>query len=214
MDRDALVTRTRRLADVNFADLWSDVEVESIVNEAYLGLCAAAPWSFMAAEGTIAATVGTADYSLPAAVGVASDLWIAAPTRRRLRERPVEQFAWSSTDRAAQAEPWGWGMVDHDTVRLFPTPDTSYTVQVRGWKLPAELSTGTAEPTFEDAHHVAVAYEAARLILEAEGDDSGRAQQYLATVAWHLSRMAERYLPDGDEPVAWPPQMGAPAEEG
>ncbi len=204
MDRDALVTRTRRLADVNFTDLWSATEVADVVNDAYLTIAGSAPWSFLMAEDTIATVDGTSDYSLPAVVETATALWIDDTTGRLLRRRAVEQFAWASDARSADAEPWGWGMVDDDTVRLFPTPDAVYTVNVRGWKLPAVLG-ASDEPVWASAHHVAVAYEAARMILETEGDDSGRAERHLSTLQWHLGRMAARYLPDGTEPIVWPP---------
>lgn len=207
MDLVALRSRVRSLANVLIEEVLPEADLDLYINEAYQGLCVSAPWSFRYAEETLATVAGQELYALPGSLVEVS--WVSSPDdgpRRLLRRRRADQLERFPDHRADQAVPWGWANAGDGQLRLFPAPDAVYSLTVAGWTVPAALSAGTDEPVFADEFHPVVAYEAARQVLQREAADDSRAERFLAQVGWWVSRMATRYLPDG-ESVAWPPEL-------
>lgn len=202
MNRADLRARLRTLSGVLMDTLMSDGEADAFLNAAYLSLCGVAEWAFLYVEEDATASAGT--NPLPGGIGRVQDVLLAdGGDRRLLQRRSTHELARYPAHRDDGA-PWAWAAVGDDGFRLFPGPQESTPVEVRGWIDPTPLEDDTAEPEFSPQFHDVVAYEAAALVLESEGDDSGRSERYRGEVQGYLDRMARRYLPDGGQ-VAYPP---------
>lgn len=196
MDLNAIRARVRKLTGVRMEQLLSPSELDQIINEAYLHVCALGDWSFLYADGTVDTASGTKTYQLPSAVEAVRSVAITSSgDEKRLWRRTLEDF-----DRYPQWEaevtsgvPWAWAVRTDTSFDVFPTPDGAYTLTVRGWADVSPLSADTDEPLFDDEFHPVVSLDAAARVLAEEGDDSGRDSRYRREVLSYLLRMGRKY---------------------
>lgn len=200
MNLEQLGTRVRSLTGVLMPTILSDTDLHGYVNEGYHGVVGAANWRFLYHEGDIATTGGTAVYNLPSGVDRAET--VAVPSGGKLRRRSLDELDREPSHRR-DGTTWAWAPQADGKIELFPTPTAANTYRVRGWTSVSDLAAGQS-PVFASEFHTAVAYEAAAIVLEREGDDSGRSGEFREEVARVLARMGLRYLPDGGE-IAYPP---------
>lgn len=203
MDLTAIRSRVRKLSGVLMVELLSATDLDLIINEAYLHICSLADWSFLYADGSITTTAGTATYPHPSPVSTPQAVAISSPASARalLRQRVIEDFDRypESEAQATGGYPWAWAVRDHDSITVYPTPSVACTLLVRGWKAVEPLTTVTQQPVFEAEFHPVVTLDAAARVLNEEGDDSGRSEQYREEAVAFLRRMGQRYsLPDPD----------------
>lgn len=204
MDRSELRSRLRELSGHHMVELLTDAEANLFLQEAHQSLLALAPWSFLQDEANATVAAGATEATVPAGVQEVREVFLTGANRRRLRRRTIEQLDAQPTFRATGI-PWGWAPAEDGTIRVFPAPTTQLSVTIVGWPdSPPTLGTDGSQPPYDARYHEVVAYEAARNLLVREGDDSGRAQRYEHMVAWIVSTMARRYLPDGEQPI-YPP---------
>lgn len=200
MNLEQLRARVRSLTGVLMPTLVSDTDMDGYVNEGYQGILGAANWRFLYGEGDLVTVASQAVYDLPTAVDRAET--VAVPTGGKLRRRALDELDREPAHRRSGTT-WAWAPQADGKVELFPVPAAIETYKVRGWTSLPDLTAGQS-PVFASEYHTAVAYEAAAIVLEREGDDSGRSEQYREEVARVLARMGLRYLPDGGE-IAYPP---------
>lgn len=199
MDKAALRARVRALTGVQMVELLSNAEIDDWVNEAYREVASLAPWSFLYEDGTVSTAAGTASYALPGTIKVAETVAIPSGANRRLlRRRQLGELDRMPDHMAGQAVPWAWAAQADGQFEVFPPPDAAYTLKVRGRNRVAELVAETDAPVFDAEFHPAVAYVASVFVFDREGDDSGRADEYLRVAASYVTRMAHRYLDSPD----------------
>lgn len=204
MDLAAIRARVRKLTGVRMEELLSTADLDAIINESYLHICSLGDWSFLYADADIATVGGQATYALPAGVAVPLSVAVAAPAANRglLRRRAIEDFdrypTWEAD--AAGGVPWGWAIRDHQNIAVYPTPGaTIVTLRLRGWKKVAPLAAITDTPVFDAEFHPVLTLDTAARVLNEEGDDSGRSEQYRREATTFLLRMGQRYsLPEPD----------------
>lgn len=83
---------------------------------------------------------------------------------------------------------WGYDATDTEqqTIALYPTPDNTDTIRVMGVAAPAALPLTSTVPNLPHWVHRAIAYEAAAMVLEAQGEQRADAlsQAYRILASW------------------------------
>lgn len=100
---------------------------------------------------------------------------------------------------ASSGEPRYYAL-DALTLRLYPTPDAVYNLELRYWRLPAQLVVGTDEPSLPDRWHKLLWFYAVGECYAGE-DDAQTAQTWMQrfeTTLAHLS--ADVKYPNTDAP--------------
>lgn len=189
MNLEALRSRVRKLSGVQMTTLLSNADLDTIINEAYDTIMDLEDWSFLETTYSFATVAGTATHDLQTPLRHIDTIELDDGTV--LQPRTAESLDREDPD-PEQGEPKFYVHRDHDTIELWPTPDDAYTLHVRGWKTWDALAVGLS-PTFDEVYHPAVAYLAAVAVLEEEGDDSGRSDDYRGKAVDLVSRMRHRY---------------------
>lgn len=198
MTFEELRDRVRELAGVRMPELWSDEQIERVVNEAYLRILSLADWLFLYSTETATLTgsssAAAGEVPVPQGMAAVRSVALSSPQRWELRLRQLEDLD-RQPEWQAKGLPYLWAPADDETVEVWPTPDEgeSCELRLRCWKTAAPLDTGES-PVFAEAFHPAVAFEAAARVLVEEGDDSGRSYQFRDEVAGYLLRMGQRYI--------------------
>jgi hypothetical protein len=186
-----LVDRTRSLSGIRLQSIRSDEQIEELINEAYEEVLGTHPWPFLRGSVTVAVESGQQDVELPELFRYLSGV-IAGDLR-------LKQTTLDELDRLGpeDGEPQFYARLDDRTLRLYPAPQESVVLTVRG-QLSFENLLGARQPLFAEQFHPVLAYRAANRLLAEEGDDSGRSDNYRADAAGYLKRMEEYYLGTGD----------------
>lgn len=182
--------------------LWSNGDIDAAIQQAYLDILESEDWTFLNAEETIATVIGTAEYALPTLKTVQGVAVLTGGKRGDLRSRSLASMDERHfEDYASNGFPQEYTFNDDRSgIIVHPTPDAVYTLNVRGRALVPSLSGNDANvPIFDAEFHHVISLAAAIDVLEQEGDDSERSQNYLARADTILGRMFDRYQLDHDE---------------
>ena len=185
-----MTARVRRLTGIRLEEIASDDDILALLNEAYLELCGVQEWPFLR-EQAEEQPVGD-EVELPWPVQkFTSVLWSDADGTRRLSQVTIEEVERLELD---PGRPRAYAVKDVDTLVLSPAPEGAGTVQFRGVRQASPMANGNDSPLFNEEFHVGLCYAAAARMLAEEGDDSGRAEQYVGEAQGVLSRMVQRYV--------------------
>lgn len=152
---------------------------------------------------------GTSMYSLPA------DFARVRSLRRTDLGRELMSVGLRTIDRSVitSGTPYAYAM-DGANVHLYPTPDQVYPLELRYWKMPAQLVNDTDVPTLPADYHSMLIYWAVSEAYAAE-DDSQTAQYWQAKYDRDLAEFsADMKFPNDDAPSQladmWtgPPSLG------
>lgn len=204
MNLGSLRERVRNLSGIQVVELASDSRVEELINEAYLELCSLHQWPFLYVSEDEPVDAGEGEVDLPYPIRkLTSVVWADGDRQRRLGQVTFEELERLELDAGT---PGSYAMVTEDRLLLAPEPETAGTVLLRGLRKPARLQSDSDSPLFDAEFHTGIAYAAASRLLAEEGDDSGRAQAYIAEAGGVLERMHSRYMRAHDTAVF---QMGS-----
>jgi hypothetical protein len=186
-----LRTLTRKLSGVRMSTVWSDTDLDRVLEEVHREVCAASDWPFLYTEQTVTLTSGDARVTLPTPLrtfqSVVDD---GSPHRPRLRQLTLQELE-VVPDRGQTGRPEVFAVVGDDKIEVWPRPNAAYPLAVTGFRVPASLA--LAGPAFANEFHPVLPYAAAAKLLMYEGDSSGRSEQYREEVVGYLSRMAAKH---------------------
>lgn len=181
---------------------------DSYVNEGihYLETMAPDGWPWMRQQVTMTTTVAAYTFTQLATLttdSVAVSKILSVKVLNGSYWQPLEYRTIDEADQlypiADQAGPPEAYTVDANTVTLYPTPDTSYTTQMRVVTVEPELSAGSSTPILPTVFHGAIV-DAAALVAYGELQDDKRMELYEGKVA----RWVDRFRRYGNQAEASP----------
>ena len=197
MNLSDLVARTRSLSGIRLESLRSDEQIEQVINESYQEILGLYPWPFLKGSATVSMAAEATTFTVPTTfrwmTGVVLDM---GGTTFRLKQTTVDQI--DEWDAEEVGEPNYYARLTDRSVRVWPAPEASATVTVRGQLEFDALTNPSDTPEFAEQFHPVVAYRAAVRLLQEEGDDSGRSEAYQFDAASYLGRMEKFYMGSGD----------------
>lgn len=127
------------------------------INQGQVYVCAQTDFREMERYEDVAVSAGTAEYTLPTDF---QRVYTVTIIEADGSATPLDQQSVSDLDRkdADTGKPAAYTLT-RDKLRLWPTPDTAYTVRVRYFKVPTTLTAGPDEPEIPSAYqHLLVTY--------------------------------------------------------
>jgi hypothetical protein len=192
VDQSTLVSRVATRLNIDSNDpLYASLD--EFVNEAIHHLETSNPDGYQWMRATVTTTVTTASYTF-------SQINADATIAKVLSVRVLDSSAWlplnfcgpdeiqqlyPSNDRTGTPEAY---YVEGSTVYLYPTPDTSYTVQIRVLNTEPDLGGASSTPSIPVVFHTAIIDCALLFAYQSLADDRRVALQE-QRVATHVQRM-------------------------
>lgn len=174
MNKEQLRTRTRQLAGAELDGLRSDEEVDLLIEEAYGQVGALTAWKWRESAGTVDTVIDQAEYTLPTEVDEPQGFFISdAPGHTipvALHEVPLRDLL-TRIDQSDTKLPRYYARTGSRGFRVGPSPDAVYTIQVYGLTPLDGLDTDASEPEWDSRFHPTIAYLAASVFLDEEGQD-------------------------------------------
>lgn len=197
MNLSAIRDRARALSGIRLETLRSDEQVDAVINEAYFEVIGLAQWPFLRASQNVSLSSGTDEFSTPTAFSevVSATYSDAVGNTIRLSPTTVDEI-----DRLGpeDGEPVYYARVNESDFVLWPTPNRSITLSLRGKQSVSSLSLDSDQPVFDEQFHPILAYRAASRLLAEESDESGRADFYQSEANGFFLRMQQFYTRASD----------------
>jgi hypothetical protein len=193
----ALRDRARALSGIRLQSLRSDEEVDVVINEAYQEVITLAQWPFLRISSQTNLTSGVDSFETPTGFSEVTGLSYTTDSGDafRLQATTVDEIDRLDED---AGEPALYAKVTDKEFVVWPTPDSSLTLTIRGKQSVPNLSGDSDVPVFDEQFHPVLAYRAASRMLAEEGDDSGRADLYQNEANIFYARMQQFYLRNAD----------------
>lgn len=185
MNLAALRDQVRELTNFRMTSLVSDARIDAAVNEAYMQVAAAEPWSWLVSSSTATVSPSVPTMTLASCRQVLS-VTLNDGTRTLLLDRSSR----TSPDwlMPAGTVPQLYAFVHPNQLLIQPVPDKAYTCTVQFIARVASLGAADS-PVFNSEYHLMLAYAAAASLLVQEVDETSRAQAYAAIYVDFLDRM-------------------------
>jgi hypothetical protein len=197
MNLSALRDRARALSGIRLQTLRSDEQIDAVINEAYHELIGLAQWPFLRSTAQISLPAGSDSFESPVGFSEVTGISFSANSGEsvRLQSTTVDEL-----DRLADesGEPFIYARVDDRNFVVWPSPNTSVALTIRGKSTVPSLSSDGDSPVFDEQFHPILSYRAAARMLAEEGDDSGRTEFYQSEANVFFTRMQQFYLRSGD----------------
>lgn len=192
MNLTTMRARVRRLTGIQMTSLLADADIDTVINEVYREVLAIDTWPFLHVDVAATALAGNPSVTVPSPVRTVTSVRVDG--KNRLQQTTIDHLDVLADEDTSTGEPELYAFVNATTLKVWPTPDVNYSLQVRGYKDEAAL-TANDEPVFDSVFHVLLPYEASVRILQEQGDDeSGRVPAYREQVATMLQSMSTMYL--------------------
>ena len=201
MDISTMRSYVRSVVDIDSSDI-SDDTLNRFFGEGYDKLVYSEKrWPFFEAATTFDTVASQKDYPL-ATVGASVTNGLREVAALRTDEHVISFVGRDDGDIVyplnvvSSGAPWWWSFWA-DSVRLYPTPSSVQTINVRGYKNAAAFGASVSDPTepsdFPEPFHILIAtYGIARAYEQQE--DPGMAAQYFGIYATEVENLAERYV--------------------
>lgn len=139
--------------------------ITAYINDGYLNIVRRVNYYVDEATSDYSTVAGTAMYSLPA------DFARVRSVRRTDISREMTAVGLRTIDRSISTSgaPVFYAL-DGANVHLYPTPDQVYPIELRYWKMPAQLVNDTDVPTIPADYHNLLVYAAVADAYRAEDD--------------------------------------------
>lgn len=192
-DFTELSERAARAARFDPTDATDLTRANEAVNQAYLAACTrdGIQFDFLEQEGRWSTASGSDTYtyaSIATAIGVtgasiAEILWLVNDSDGSVLDSmawaDLEKMSYSTQDGDADGEPVYWAKWGN-RIRVYPTPDATYTVGALVRLAPTEMTSGSDTPLIPIAyrHSVIVSYAAAVLLRMEGGMEAHQEAQF------------------------------------
>jgi hypothetical protein len=170
--------------------------ITNFINNAYFNMVRRVDYYIDESSNDYNTIAGTNLYALP------TDFARVRSVRDTSRQQEMYAVGLRDIDRsiASSGAPIYYAL-DAANVHLYPTPDQSYPIEVRYWKLPTALVNDTDVPTIPADYHNLLIYSAVAECYRAE-DDPATAQQWQALYDKGLAEFsADVKFPNDDAPT-------------
>lgn len=193
----ALRERARSLSGIRLESLRSDEQINEVINESYQEVIELSQWPFLSETQTVVVAAGNEDFTAPVAFSEIASITYDGEFQKSVRMRQtiideIEELDDQSGD------PIYFARINESEFRIWPVPESSVTLTIRGKILVQNLSADSSSPVFAEPFHPILAYRAAAKMLQEEGDDSGRAEFYQQEANNFYSRMQQFYNKSGN----------------
>lgn len=191
-----LIARVRTITGIDMTTIRDDTNILAVINDVYHEFLDSELWPFLETSDTVDTVADTAEYTIPATV----DRITAVTLELSDGPQPLELVPLRYIDRYVDAEdtdePTVYAISSGTQLTLAPTPDAVYTVQVRGVTSGDDILAAES-PLFDARYHAGLAYGAAAVILNEEGQYD-RADRNAMRAASYLARMHDHYIKSED----------------
>lgn len=163
-------------------------------------------WPFYEQDWELVTTPGVRDYPYTGFTPVPDEITSVLGYQRRLawigRDEAERRYLPAQVNAGIPVLFSTW----NSTLRLFPSPNGSETLQLRGYRMPVDWVAlgGDAEPDFPDDFHDCIRIYALANAY-AQQEDTQMAQMYKQNFSEELARLVKVY---GDSPKAFPLVIG------
>ena len=193
MNLSALRDRARALSGIRLQTLRSDEQVDVVINEAYQEVINLSQWPFLRASQQVGLPSGVNNFESP--IGFSEVISVSYTNDNgdtvRMNSTTVDEI-----DRLREeegAEPFLYARINDREFLVWPTPNASLTLTIRGKQTVDSLAKDSDAPVFDNQFHPMLSYRAASRMLAEEGDDSGRAEFYQQEANVFFARMQQFY---------------------
>ena len=197
MNLSALRDRARALSGIRLQTLRSDEQVDVVINEAYQEVVSLSQWPFLRASSQVSVPSGTDSFETPVGFSEVSGVSYTTDSGDafRLQATTIDEI-----DRLKEesGDPMMYARTSDREFVLWPTPETSISLNIRGKQTVDSLSSDSDAPVFDEQFHPMLAYRAASRMLAEEGDDSGRSEFYQNEANVFYARMQQFYTTSKD----------------
>lgn len=197
MNLSALRDRARALSGIRLQSLRSDEQIDAVLNESYQEIISLAAWPFLRSSTTVTLSVGADTFETP--IGFSEITGVSYTTDSgdsfRLQAITVDEIDKLGDE---SGEPVMYAKVTDRSFVVWPAPESSVTLTIRGKQSLQNLSGDSDQPVFDQQFHPMLAYRTASKMLAEEGDDSGRAELYQNEANIFYARMQQFYIRNGD----------------
>jgi hypothetical protein len=170
----ALRARTRQLSGAELDDLRSNAEVDEVIRECYRQIAQLDTWRWREAIDDLETEADEPVYDLPAGVEEIRSVQALEVNGQSL-PLPLQEVTLRDlltlTRRDDPQLPRFYARFAVGKVRLGPVPDDAYTIEVYGQAPLTALDGDSDEPQWDERFHALIAYLAAAVILDEEGQD-------------------------------------------
>lgn len=198
MNLGALRDRARSLSGIRLQSLRSDEQIDAVINESYQEVIELSQWPFLMAIETATLSAGAEEFSTPTAFSEVASVTYESDFQKvtKMRQTTIDELE-ELDDQAG--DPVYFARLNESDFRVWPVPETAFTLNIRGKLLVPNLVRDSDVPIFAEPFHPILAYRAAVKMLQEEGDDSGRAQFYQQEAGNFYSRMQQFYNKSGNK---------------
>lgn len=195
MNRAEMRDRTRQLAGAELDGLRSAEEVDQLIEEAYRQIGQFEQWKWREDLAQFETEADEPDYEVPSDIDEILGLTVLdAPGSGRpvpLREATMQDLL-TQVRRDDSDQPRHYARFGDGKLRLAPTPNGEYVVEVFGLKPLSGLDSDSDEPEWDSRFHAIICYLAAAVLLGEEGQDE-LAESRRVVAEERLGEMVQHY---------------------
>jgi len=189
--------RARALSGIRLQTLRSDEQVDAVINEAYQEVIGISQWPFLRSVEQVVLAQGVNTFSTPTSFSEVNSASYSDDFGNvvRLTATTVDEI---DRLKEEEGEPVYYARLNDSEFIIWPAPNRSYTLTLKGKQKVPLLSSDADVPVFDEQFHPLLAYRSASRMLAEEGDDSGRAEFYQSEANVFFLRMQQFYIRTGD----------------
>lgn len=193
MNLGALRDRARALSGIRLQTLRSDEQIDVVVNEAYQEVIGLSQWPFLRANVQVPLVSGTNTFETPNGFSEVVSISYQNVNGNVVRLQPTTVDEIDRLQDEESAEPFLYGRTNDREFVVWPTPNVTLTLSVKGKSTVESLQNDGDTPVFDEQFHPLLTYRSASRLLAEEGDDSGRAEFYQQEANVFFARMQQFY---------------------
>lgn len=190
LTRQQLRQYVREYFDLDITEL-PDSLVDIFLNDGFNRIVRASwRWPFLEFTDTVTTEAGTGEYTIPSSIHEVEGIQGPDFNLQWVSPQTAEQTWWSANE--TQSKPYKvsfWG----GKLRLWPKPDSAYTITIRGYKKPTWAADAGAIPTPlpDDFHELIGTWAVSR--AAAQQDDPSGAQLHAASFQDGIQELKRYY---------------------
>lgn len=198
MNLSAIRDRARSLSGIRLESLRSDEQIDQVINESYQEVIELSQWPFLAASQAVTINSESEEFSSPTAFSDIASVTYDSGSQKSVRMRQTTLDELEELDDQS-GDPIYFARVSEFVFRVWPIPEQSISLNVRGKLLVDPLNKESDTPIFAEQFHSILSYRAAVKMLQEEGDDSGRSEFYQQEANNFYARMQQFYNKTGNK---------------
>jgi hypothetical protein len=190
--------RVRSLTGIRLETLRSDESIDAVLNEAYFEVLNLGNWPFLSGSETIQLNAGQDSFGTPNGYDEISSITYSTTVndQTRLRQTTLDELDYM--EQGEVGDPMFYARIDEKNIRIWPSPSSGITLELRGKISPEPLVRNSDVPVIGAQFQPMLSYRASSKILAEESDESNRARSYQEEANVMFARMQRFYLTSND----------------